>query len=157
MSDPTPASVADSPAKLTPYLCVEQAAQAIEFYSSVFGATEVIRFTDPAGKVGHSELKIGPARLYLADEYPDLGVVSPKRLGGTAISMVIEVPDVDDTYRRAIDAGATTVREPADQFDGRRATTLLDPFGHRWLISSPEIPASKVEVRRLVGDHFVIS
>ncbi len=152
LDDATP-----SPVKMTAYLCVEQATRAIEFYRSVFGATEIIRFTDPTGKVGHAELKLGAARLYLADEYPDLGVVSAKRLRANSISMVLEVVDVDATYRRALNAGATIVRELSDQFDGRRAATLLDPFGHRWLISSPEVPASKEEVRRQVGDHFVIT
>lgn len=141
---------------VTPYLAVDGAARAIEFYRDAFGATEVMRMTDPAGKIGHAEILIGPVRIYLADEWPELRVLSPRTLGGCSVSFVLSVESADATVARAVAAGATVERPVADQFDDRRAGWIVDPFGHRWNVSShgPDLP--KEELQRRVGGEYVI-
>lgn len=119
----------------TPYLCVHDGAGAIDWYVAAFGATEQLRVVGDDGLLGHAELTVGTARFMLSDEHPALGVVSPRTLGGTAVAIHLEVADVDATYARAVEHGATALREPADQPHGARHGTLLDPFGHRWMLS----------------------
>ena len=92
--------------QMIPYLHIQGAARAIEFYQKAFGATEVLRLTEPEGKVGHAEIPIGGARIMLADEYPEHGVLGPKSLGGTSVSLHLTVPDVDAFARQAVAAGA---------------------------------------------------
>ncbi len=131
----------DAPASpLVPYLAVHDARAAIAFYDDVFGAVETMRFDDGT-RIGHAELAIGPARVYLSDEYPELGVVGPRTLGGTTVALHLEVPDVDYSHERAVRHGATSLRAPADQGHGNRNATVLDPFGHRWMLSAPIDPA----------------
>lgn len=103
-----------------PYLCVRDAAAAIEFYTRVFGAEEVLRLTDPSGRVGHAELRLGPALIMLADEHPEYGIRSPLAFGGTGTTLHLHVDDVDTLTARAREAGATVLREPADQGHGER-------------------------------------
>lgn len=117
-----------------PYLHVRGGAAAIDFYKRVFGAEEITRFTEPSGKIGHAELKLGPVTLMLADEYPDLGIQSPLAYGGTGTTMHLHVDNVDELSRRAVEAGATMVMEPADQSHGERQCRIRDPFGHEWLL-----------------------
>jgi PhnB protein len=117
---------------ITPYLSVKDAKAAIAFYEGVFGASEVGRILMPGGTVGHAELQIGDARLMLAEEMPEWGNKSPTTLGGSPVGIALYVADVDATYQRAIDAGATVVEPVKDQFYGDRAGSLLDPFGHKW-------------------------
>lgn len=112
---------------ITPYLSVKDAKAAIAFYEGVFGASEVGRILMPGGAVGHAELQIGDSRLMLA-----WGNKSPSTLGGSPVGIALYVDDVDATYQRAIDAGATVVEPVKDQFYGDRAGSLLDPFGHKW-------------------------
>jgi PhnB protein len=119
----------------TPYLCVHDGAGAIEWYVRAFGAVEQFRVVGDDGLLGHAELAVGSARFMLSDEYPAMGVVSPRTLGGTATAIHLEVADVDAVYARAVDAGATGQREPADQPHGARHGTLVDPYGHRWMLS----------------------
>ncbi len=121
---------------ITPYLCVDDGNAAIAFYEAAFGATLTLRFGEPGGQVGHAELMIGEALFMLADEYPDLGVVSPKRLGGSPVTLTITVPDVDAAVDRAVAAGATLSRPVTDKFYGDRTGLVIDPFGHRWTIST---------------------
>jgi PhnB protein len=117
---------------ITPYLSVKDAKAAIAFYEGVFGASEVGRILMPDGTVGHAELQIGDTRLMLAEEMPEWGNKSPTTLGGSPVGIALYVADVDATYQRAIDAGATVVEPVKDQFYGDRAGSLLDPFGHKW-------------------------
>jgi uncharacterized glyoxalase superfamily protein PhnB len=123
---------------VTAYLAVADARAAIDWYVDIFGASrrgEPIVMDD--GRVGHAEIRIGDTVLMLADELPEIDVLAPPARGGTSVSFVVYVPDVDDTYRRALAAGAVRERPPADQFHGSRAGWLRDPFGHRWSISTP--------------------
>jgi len=121
----------------TPYLITSNAVEMIEFYKKVFGAAETMRFQEPGGRIGHAELKIGGATIMLSDEYPDVGFLSPKSLGGarSPVSIHLYVENVDDVYKRALAAGATSLREPADQFYGERNAQVRDPSGHCWDIS----------------------
>jgi PhnB protein len=121
---------------VTAYLCAGGAADAIDFYKRAFGAVEKYRMTGDDGRIGHAELTIGETDLYLSDEWPQMGVLSPKTLKGNGVSFVLAVPDVEASWQRAIDAGATVERELADQPHGRGGW-LVDPFGHRWSIMSP--------------------
>jgi PhnB protein len=119
-----------------PYICVDDAAGAIAFYGRAFGALEILRFTDPGGKIGHAEIEIGPACLMLADAYPDHGFKSPKSYGGSPVSIHLFVEDVDAMMARAVAAGASVLRPAEDQFYGDRSGKLEDPFGHVWLLST---------------------
>jgi PhnB protein len=117
---------------ITPYLSVKDGDAAIVFYQKVFGAVEVGRIQMPDGTLAHAELQIGDSRLMLAQEMPAWGNKSPTTLGGTPVGIALYVPDVDATFQRAVDAGATVQEPLKDQFYGDRIGTLLDPFGHKW-------------------------
>lgn len=122
---------------ITPYLIFKGAAAAINFYKQAFGATELFRMPDASGKrVAHAELKIGDSHIMLADESPEMGYLSPQTLGGTPVSILLYVEDVDSTVPRAVSAGAKLVRPIKDQFYGDRSGTLHDPFGHVWTIAT---------------------
>jgi PhnB protein len=131
----------------TPYLCIRGAQDAIDFYKKAFGAREVMRI-DQGGKVGHAELMIGNARIYLADEFPTLGFVSPQTLGGSPIMIQIYVDDIDAFAKRAVAAGATLVRPVEDQFYGDRGGQIDDPFGHRWWFATHVEDVSNEEMKR---------
>jgi len=122
---------------VTPYLIISGAAEALEFYAKAFGAVEVMRFKGPGEKIMHAEISIGDSRIMIADEFPQMGAVSPQSIGGTAVGLALYVENVDTVFTRALSAGATTVSAVKDQFYGDRSGTLLDPFGHRWTISTP--------------------
>lgn len=126
---------------LTPYLAVRNAARAIDWYRDVLGAVETTRFVGDDGRVGHAELVIGTAHLFLSDEHPEIGVNGPETLGGTSLSLHLEVRDVDYSYDRAVGAGAVAERPPSDQGHGNRNAVIRDPFGHRWMLSQPIDPA----------------
>ena len=130
------AAAEDRLGPLTPYIVVQGAARAIDFYCRVFGAREDFRLTEPSGKVGHAELLLGATRLMLADEYPDFGALGPGSVGGTPVSLHLYVPDVDATLALAEAQGATLLRAAKDEFYGDRCGMLLDPFGHRWHIAT---------------------
>jgi PhnB protein len=117
-----------------PYLRVRRAEDAIAFYKRAFGAEETLRLTEPGGRIGHAELRLGSMTLMLADEYPELGIRGPESLGGTSFTMHLHVENADEAIEQAIAAGATLVREPADHFYGERSGSIRDPFGHEWLI-----------------------
>jgi PhnB protein len=119
-----------------PYLHVDGAALAIDFYKSIFGATERIRMDGPDGRIGHAELAIGVSVVMLADEFPDMGVKGPNAYGGSPVVLSIYVEDVDATVAKATEAGATIVRPIADQFYGDRTCQIRDPFGHGWSIQT---------------------
>ena len=121
---------------VSPYLVVNGAARALDFYKNAFGATELMRFDAPGGKIGHAELQIGDSVVMLADTMPEAGNKSPKDIGGTPVGMMVYVADVDATHRLALENGGSELRKPEDQFYGDRAAQFEDPFGHRWFIAS---------------------
>jgi PhnB protein len=119
-----------------PYLQIRGASEAIEFYKKVFEATERMRMATPDGRIGHAEIIIGDSCIMLADEATDRQVYSPPQLGGSPVSIMLYVDDCDATYQRAVEEGAKSLREPADQFYGDRSAGIEDPFGHRWWIGT---------------------
>ena len=132
---------------VTPYLVVDDAEAAIDFYKRAFGAQE--KFRMPMGeRIAHAEILIGDSHVMLADEIPDMGHLSPKSRGGTTVSLMVYVPDVDATFRQAIDAGATQKRPVEDQFWGDRMGTLEDPFGHQWSLATHVEDVSPAEMER---------
>ena len=141
-------AVPDGYPQVTPYLCVDGAAEAIEFYQEVLGATERMRMGGPDGKVGHAELQIGSGLVMLADEFPDMGQRSPKALGGSPVTVSLYVEDVDAVFARAIGAGATEVRPVADQFYGDRVGGFQDPWGHVWSVATHVEDVSPEEMAR---------
>jgi len=134
--------------KLTPYICCQEAARAIEFYARAFGATERMRLAEPDGRIGHAEIDVAGAAVMLSDEYPDHGVRSPKTIGGTPVTLHLYVDDVDAFVLRAVAAGATLRRPVADQFYGDRAGQIEDPFGHVWHVATRKEELSNDEVQR---------
>jgi PhnB protein len=120
------------PTAAVPYLMVRGAANALDFYKTAFGAEEIMRFPMPDGKVGHAEIRVEGAPVFLADESPDAGMQSPPALGGTTVTVSIYVKDVDAFAKRAEAAGAKVLRPVADQFYGERTVNVQDPFGHMW-------------------------
>jgi PhnB protein len=134
---------------VTPYLIVDGAAKAIEFYCQALGAAERMRLAAPDGKVGHAELQLGDSVVMLADEFPEMGAVSPKRLGGSPVGLALYVEDVDARFERAVAAGAKVVRPVQDQFYGDRSGTIEDPFGHKWTLSThiEDVPPEEVTRR----------
>lgn len=132
----------------TPYFIVNDAASAIEFYRTAFDATELVRLTEPSGKVMHAELRINGAPLMLADEFPDMGYRSPQSIGGSPVSILLYVNDVDTQFKKAIAAGAKEMIPVQDQFDGDRRGTLIDPFGHVWLIATRKEDISPDEMKK---------
>jgi PhnB protein len=132
----------------TPYLIIKGAAEAIEFYKRVFGATELLRMADPQGRVGHAEIKIGDSVIMLADEHPAMGYRGPRSLGGSSVSILLYLEDVDGVFERAVKAGATAQRPVADQFYGDRSGTLEDPFGHVWTVATHVEDVSPEEMQR---------
>ncbi len=131
-----------------PYLCVRDAAAAIAFYTRVFGAEELLRLTDPAGRIGHAELRLGPLVIMLVDEHPEYGIRSPLAFGGTGTTLHLHVDDVDTLTERAREAGATVLREPEDFGHGERQSRLRDPFGHEWLLGHELETLSPEEIKR---------
>ena len=140
---------------LVPYLCVDGADRAIAFYAEAFGAVETLRIAEPEGRVGHAEVTIGSVTLMLSDEYPEIHVLSPTTLGGTSVALHLEVDDVDAVHARAVAAGAATLREPEEQFHGNRNAVVRDPFGHRWMLSTPvEALTTEELAARAADDGF---
>jgi PhnB protein len=132
----------------TPYLIVRGAADAIEFYKRAFGATEMLRMADPQGSVGHAEIRIGDSVIMLADEHPAMGYRGPRSLGGSSVSILLYLDDVDAVFDRAVKAGAKALRPVANQFYGDRSGTLEDPFGHVWTIATHVEDVAPEELKR---------
>ena len=134
---------------LTPYLAVDDAALAIDFYKRAFGAKERVRMDAPGGKIGHAELEIGDSLVMLADPFPQASTRPPKELGGTSASVFMYVEDVDAVVSQAVEAGATVTMEVADQFWGDRFGTVTDPFGHVWSIAThvEDVPPEEIAER----------
>lgn len=139
---------------VTPYLIVQGAARAIEFYKQVFGATELMRLGGPDGRVGHAELRIGDSIIMLADEHPEMDARGPRSVGGTPVSLLLYVEDVDNRFHKALAAGAVQKRPVKDQFYGDRNGTLEDPFGHIWTVATHIEDVSPEEMsRRIAAMH----
>jgi PhnB protein len=132
----------------TPYLIVRDAARAIEFYKKAFGAKELMRMADPSGKIGHAEIKIGDSPIMLADEVPGMGYRSPESFGGSPVSILLYVEDVDAVFNQAVAAGAKVQRPVADQFYGDRTGGVTDPFGHVWYVATHKEDVSPEEMRK---------
>jgi PhnB protein len=135
-------------AGVTPYLIIRDATRALEFYKKAFGAVELMRFPTPEGKIGHAEIKIGDGVVMLADESPAMGHKSPQTLGGTAVSLMFYVANVDTQFAKAVAAGAAVVNPLKDQFYGDRSATLADPFGHVWTLATHTEDVSAEEMQR---------
>lgn len=134
---------------LQPYLAVDDAAKAIEWYTRALGAKELFRMDGPGGTIGHAELQIGDSVFMLSDPFPQASTKPPKELGGTTSSVMLYVEDVDATVKQAVDAGATVTMEVGDQFWGDRFGSIADPFGHSWSIAThiEDVPPDEMERR----------
>lgn len=131
-----------------PYLRVRDANKALDFYRRAFGAEELYRLTEPSGRIGHAEIKIGPAILMLSEEYPEMAIVGPQALGGTTFSIHLHVDDADAWIARAVAAGAKVVRAASDAFYGERSGTVRDPFGHEWMLGHQIEKVTPQEMQR---------
>jgi PhnB protein len=134
---------------VTPYLAVDDAAEAIEYYKKAFGAKERARMEAPEGRIGHAELEIGDSLVMLSDPFPQATTRSPKELGGTSASIFLYVEDVDAVVKQAVDTGSTITMEVADQFWGDRFGSVQDPFGHLWSIAThvEDVPPEEMAER----------
>lgn len=141
--------IPDGYRSVTPYLTVDDAAAAIDYYKRAFGASERMRMEAPNGKVAHAELEIGDSLVMLSDPFPQSTSVPPKELGGTSAGVFLYVEDVDAVVNRAVDAGGTLTMEVVDQFWGDRFGAVTDPFGHSWSIAThvEDVPPEEMEKR----------
>ena len=140
--------IPDGYRRVTPYLIVNGAADAIDFYRKIYGATEIMRMPGPGGKIGHAELKIGDSVIMLADENVEMGHKGPRTFGGSPISLLLYVEDVDRVVKNAVEAGAKLVRPVADQFYGDRTGGITDPFGHEWYLATHIEDVSPEEMKK---------
>lgn len=141
--------IPDEYPRVSPYLIADDAAAAIDFYKSIFGATERMRMPEPDGRVGHAELQIGESMIMLADEHPEMGIHGPKTIGGSPVTLHVYVEDADAAFERAVNAGATPLRPMENQFYGDRSGQFEDPFGHRWNVAThvEDVPQDEMEKR----------
>jgi PhnB protein len=142
-------AIPDDYPRVTPYLYIDGASTAIDYYCSVLGAAERMRMPGPEGKIGHAELEIGDSVIMLADANPDMDVRSPKSIGGTPIALHVYVEDVDSVFGRAMEAGAKQLRPIENQFYGDRSGQFEDPFGHRWNVAThvEDVPPDEMATR----------
>ena len=133
---------------VTPYLIMQDAASAIEFYQRAFGAVELFRMAGPDGKVGHAEIKIGTSPIMLGDEHPDMGYLGVQHYGGSPVSIMLYVEDSDAVFNQAVTAGAEVKQAMKDQFYGDRSGTVADPFGYQWHISTHREDVAPEEMQR---------
>lgn len=139
---------------VTPYLAVKNAAQALDFYTRGFGATETYRLTLPDGRVGHAEIRIGDSIIMLADEFPEYGGKAPETLGGSPVNIHLYVEDVDVFFKRALAAGARERKPVTDQFYGDRSGQLEDPSGHLWWVATHKEDVAPDELQKRVAAMF---
>ena len=145
-------AIPDGYHSITPYLVMDGAARAIDFYKRAFDAREIMRMPAPNDRIGHAELKIGDSVVMLADEFPEMGIKAPGGYGGSPVSLTVYVEDVDATFEKATAAGATVVRPLENQFYGDRSATWDDPFGHRWTINTHVEDVSPEEIGRRAAE-----
>ena len=147
--------IPDGYPRVTPYLHVDGASKAIEFYRTVFGAKERMRMAAPDGRIGHAELEIGNSMIMVADEHPDMNIRGPKSVGGTPVTVLVYVEDVDRAFERALTAGAKELRPVQNQFYGDRSGQFEDPFGHQWNVAThvEDVPPDEMAKRaaKLMG------
>jgi PhnB protein len=143
-----PRKTAQAVHEMFPYLTVKDAGAAIEFYKKAFGATELFRLTEPSGRIGHAELKLGPATIMLSDEFPEYGIHAPQGSNGPGVRIHLHVDDADALTRQAAKAGGTVIMKPTDQFYGERSSRVRDPFGHEWLLGHSIEEMSPEEMQR---------
>ncbi len=134
--------------RVTPYLCVDGAAAAIDFYVAVLGAAERMRMPAPDGRIGHAELELGNSVVMIADEAPEIGFRSPKAVGGTPVTLHVYVEDVDAVFATALSLGATELSAVKDQFYGDRTGQFEDPYGHRWNVATHVEDVSPEEMEK---------
>jgi PhnB protein len=144
--------IPDAYPRVTPYLIVQNASDAIEFYSSVLGAKERVRLPAPGDRIGHAELELGNSILMLADESPEMDARAPGSVGGTPVSLHVYVEDCDSTFQRAIEAGARELRAVEDRFYGDRSGAFEDPFGHRWDVATHVEDVSMEELSKRMAE-----
>ena len=133
---------------ITPYLMIENASGAIEFYKKVFGAKEVMRMEKPNGKIGHAELRIGDTKIMVADECPEMNAFGPKHYKGSPVGIHLYIKDVDNIVQKAVAAGAKIIRPVDNMFYGDRLGTVEDPFGHKWSVSTHIEDVSQAQMRK---------
>ena len=135
--------------QVTPYLCVDGAEDAIDFYENVLGAKERGRMDGPEGTIGHAELELGNSMIMLSDPFPGMNVRPPTEIGGTPVTISVYVEDVDSVFEAALEAGATEQRPVENQFYGDRTGQFEDPFGHRWSVAThvEDVPPDEMEKR----------
>ncbi len=138
---------------VTPYLVVDDAAKAIDYYTKAFGAKEAFRMNGPDGKVGHAEIQIGNSMVMLADPNPHWGAKSAKEFGGSPVSLMVYVEDSDAVFKRAIASGSTQLKPVEDQFYGDRSGTLTDPFGLMWTIATHKEDVAPDEMMRRAEEY----
>jgi PhnB protein len=140
---------------VTPYLALRDAARAIEFYKKAFGAKEELRILGPGGKIGHAEIVIGDSHIMLADEHPERGHLGPQSRGGSTVSIMLYLENVDAVVERAVAAGAKLLMPVADQFYGDRMGGLEDPFGQVWYVAThtEDVPAEEMQRRAAAQKH----
>jgi PhnB protein len=133
--------------RVTPYLIVDGADEAIRFYTEVLGAKERMRLGGPEGKVGHAELEFGESAIMLADEHPEMGARGPKTIDGTPVMIHLYVEDVDGVFQAALERGANQLQAVEDKFYGDRSGVFEDPFGHQWSVASHvrDVPPEEIE------------
>jgi PhnB protein len=141
--------IPDGYPRITPYLIVDDAAAAIDFYKTVLGATERMRMEGPEGKVGHAELEIGDSVIMLADEHPEMDARGPKTVGGTPVSIHVYVEDADAVFERALEAGADARGQVEERFYGDRLGSFEDPYGHHWHVAThvEDVPPDEMSKR----------
>jgi PhnB protein len=134
---------------ITPYLAIQGAAKAIDFYKNALGAREIMRFQQPDGRIGHAEIQIGDSRIMMADEFPEMNFRGPLTLGGAPVALMLYVDDVDAVVARAVEAGAKVVQPVQNKFYGDRVGSIIDPFGHSWHIGThvEDVPPDELERR----------
>jgi PhnB protein len=136
----------------TPYLTLNDCAAALDYYKKAFHAQIVVKMEGPNGKIGHAEIKIGDSMIMLSDEMPGGANRSPQSLGGTTAAVFLYVPDVDASFKQAVDAGGRSVMAPADMFWGDRFGTLTDPFGHTWSMATHKEDVAPEEMKKRSKD-----
>jgi PhnB protein len=139
---------------VAPYLAIKNAAKALEFYQTAFGATEIYKLMMPDGRLGHAEISLGDSIIMLSDEFPEYGGKAPETLGGSPVSIHLYVEDVDAFFNRALAAGAKERKSVMDQFYGDRSGQLEDPFGHLWWVATHKEDVAPDEMQKRVEAMF---
>jgi len=140
--------IPDNYPRVTAYLAIDGAGDAIDFYKKIFGAQERVRMPGPDGRIGHAEIGIGDSVIMMADTFPEMGHVDPKKLGGTPVTLTVYVEDADKTMKEALAAGAKETQPVEDKFYGDRAGQFDDPWGHRWNVMTHIEDVSPEEMQK---------